>query len=166
MTDRTHFLMFGRRFHNLFQSAINNGMGGDPGKWKAQLPVFRHHACGMFLSGSIAYLESTYGPSPWSDTATSSFSKFLTSNPSSPGKCFATRGISLDLIEALVCIRNAYIHNDSDLALNRDQQCISTVAAVNVPGVHLNGTKFELTDESMEITRLLVVAVAQYHGDG
>ena len=57
MSDRKPFLMFARRFHNLFRGAIENGDGREASVWLEERPTFEHYASGMYLSGCLAYLE-------------------------------------------------------------------------------------------------------------
>lgn len=170
MTDRTPFLMFGRRFHNMFRSTIENGDGSEASKWVKERPVFEHYACGMYLAGCFSYLESTYGKSPWKNGTPNTFDQFISNKPENQRNNFMKSGICENGIAALVCIRNAFVHNNCDLSKNTDKNSLDKVTAENIPGVTLNGSKFLLssnrTEDFMEFVRLSLVAVAQFNGDG
>ena len=167
MSDRTHFLMFGRRFHNTFRSAIENGDGRANEILIEERPIFEHYACGMYLSGCLSYLENTYGHNSWKSTDNGTFDTFIANHQKNN---FSNFGICEDGIDALICIRNAFIHNNGDLSLNRDINSLSKVISANIIGVKLAGdivTLFSNRDEDfMEYVRLSLVAVAQFNGDG
>jgi hypothetical protein len=154
----------------MIRSTIENGDGSDPVKWAAERPVFEHYACGMYLSGCLSYLESTYGKAPWKSSTTRTFDQFISSRPAKQLSNYSRLGISENGIEALVCIRNAFVHNNSDLALNKDKSSLTKVARAALPGIHINGSTFELSsnnkEDFMAYVRLALVAVAQFHGDG
>ena len=171
MPDRTAFLMFGRRFHNLFMSAINHGIGADEIKWQQELPLFNHYACVMYLSGCLAYLESTYGRCAWKNSQNGvDFDTFTINNPAPPKTSFSNRNISKSSLDALVCIRNAVIHNNNDLSQNNDTASLAKVTAASIDGVSLNGSIVTLSstqqEDFMNHVRLCLVAVAQFYGDG
>ena len=70
-----------------------------------------------------------------------------------------------------MCIRNAFIHNGSDLAKNKDPMSVAKVTAANIQGLDIvNGSIFSLRSDErvdfMKTPRLVLVAVAHYHGDG
>ena len=164
--------MFGRRFHNLFRNNIENGDGRDEETLKKERPVFEHYACGMFLSGCLSYLENTYGQSPWRNNQNSKvdFDTFLLHLPEKQKRNFAKQGVSESGMEALVCIRNAFIHNNSDLNQNRDTNSLSKITSENLPGVTMHKGVVTLgssnTEDFMEYVRLSLVAVAIFYGDG
>jgi hypothetical protein len=92
-------------------------------------------------------------------------------NFSDPQKTnFANKNISKAGIEALICIRNAFIHNSNDLSLNRDTNSRTKVSSAQIPGVALNGSVVTLVsnrnNDFMEFVRMSLVAVAKYQGDG
>ena len=167
MTDRTAFLMFGRRFHNNFVSVIKNGLGGDEVQWNQERPIFEHYACVMYVSGCLAYLESTYGRAAWNANQNSEdFDTFLSNRPEPAKTNFSNKNICKSGLEALVCIRNAVIHNNNDLSQNNDRNSLNKVTSAAIPGVSLNGSIVTLSEEFMSYVRLSLVAVAQFYGDG
>lgn len=172
MTDRTAFLMFGRRFHNSFRTTFENGLGGDQNQWAAERPLFEHYSCAMYLTGCLAYLEETYGRNAWisSPVHASDFDNFLHSCPDPARTNFQKRGICKAGMEALICIRNAVIHNSGDLSQNNDSSSLRKVTLAAVPGVVLNGSIVSLVSnrqiDFMAYVRLSLVAVAQFQGDG
>ena len=171
MSNRIPFLMHGRRFHNLFRKNIESDDGrGEDGL--EERPVFEHYACGMFLSGCLSYLENTYGQSPWKNNVNIevNFDTFLFNLPEKQKRNFEKQRISENGIEALVCLRNAYIHNSCDLKRNRDQDSLQKVLAVTIPGIRIDNGIFTLisnnNEDFMEYVRMSLVAVAIYYGDG
>lgn len=163
--------MFGRRFHNVFRSSIENGDGREDAQWQAERPFFEHYACGMYLSGCLAYLEGKFGSAPWNQSPINNvdFGTFLQNLPEPRRTNLWGGGVSVATIEAFVCIRNAFIHNYSDLAQNRDQNSLQIVLAAQMPGVQINGSTFMLAStretDFMGLVRLSFIAVAQYHGE-
>jgi len=171
MLNRIPFLMFGRRFHNLFRTSIENGDGRDEITLAQERPIFEHYACVMYLSGCLAYLESTYGRCAWNINQNGiDLDTFTTNNPAPPKTSFSNRKISKASLDALVCIRNAVIHNNNDLAQNNDTASLSKVIAASIDGVSLNGSIVTLSstqqEDFMSHVRLCLVAVAQFYGDG
>lgn len=172
MTDRIPFLMYGRRFHNLFRQNIESDDGRGEEVLLKERPIFEHYSCGMFLSGCLSYLDNTYGQSSWKNNSNCAidFDTFLLKLPEKQKRNFARQDISESGIEALVCIRNAFIHNNSDLTKNRDKDSLLKVSSVKIPGITLDGGVFTLTsnntEDFMEYVRLSLVGVAIYYGDG
>lgn len=95
---------------------------------------------------------------------------FLINRPEPAKTNFAKGGICKAGIEALICIRNAVIHNNNDLSKNKATASLSKVSAAAIPGVVLNGSIVKLVSnrsvDFMSYVRLSFVAVAQFHGDG
>ena len=172
MSSRIPFLMYGRRFHNLFRQNIESDDGRGDEVQLEERPIFEHYACGMFLSGCLSYLENTYGQIPWKNNPNSdvNFNTFILNLPEKQKINFERQNISEQGIEALVCIRNAYIHNNSDLTRNRDQDSLQKVLSVTIPGIQIESGKFTLisnnTEDFMEYVRLSLVAIAIYYGNG
>ncbi len=172
MIDRKPFLMFGRRFHDVFRGVIENGDGRDPNVWAQERGIFEHYSSGMYLSGCLAYLEGVYGRAPWNQKPSGdNFDTFLSNHPvKHQRENFKKAGISSAGLNALVCIRNAYIHNASDLSKNDDKDSLRKVTSAALPGVTISGTVVQLTsnrtEDFMKFVRLSLVAVAQFHGDG
>lgn len=171
MSDRTPFLLFGRRFHDVFRSTIENGDGREYAKWQTERPFVEHYACGMYLSGCLAYLEGKFGPAPWNQSPINSidFDSFLQQLPEPRRENLWGGGVNIWTMEGLVCIRNAFIHNNSDLSLNRDQTCLQKITSAQIPGVQIRDSTFRLVSTSnsdfMELVRLSFIAVAHYHGE-
>ncbi len=169
MSDRTEFLMFGRRIHEALRHYAKDGGGRKPEQWAKERPHFEHAACGIFLVGSLSYLEGKYGvkPKPWNrpGVRATDFDSFVQENAN-----FTKYHISKNGLDALVCIRNAITHNDSDLAKNSDRNSQAKVTDAKMVGIILNGSIVRLisndTEDFMEYVRKAYVAVAQYHGDG
>lgn len=169
MGDRTEFLILGRAMHNALRKAI------DEEDWPHERiseirPFFEHYSCVMYLSGTLTYLEDKYGTRPWNKTG-SDFKNFDDYVYSCKIKSFKIKGVSTGLLEALVCIRNAVIHNGSDLSKNRDTDSYAKVLEQNIPNITLNGTIVKLnssdySNDFMETIRQCYLAVAMYHGDG
>ena len=137
--------MFGRRFHNLFRNVIENGDGRDPEVLAKERPVFEHFSSGMYLSGCLAYLEGVYGKAPWNQRLSGKdFDTFLANHPEPHQReNFRKAGISKAGLNALVCIRNAYIHNASDLSKNKDKNSLQKVTSVALPGVSIRDNSFK-----------------------
>ncbi len=169
MGDRTEFLMFGRRVHEALRHFAKCGGGRPTEQWAKERPHFEHAACGIFLAGSLAYLEGKYkGKSkPWNRPGVleTDFDSFVQKNAN-----FTKSHISKNGLDALICIRNAVTHNDSDLAQNSDPNSLAKVTSATIDGIILNGSIVRLLsndrEDFMEYVRKAYVAVAQYHGDG
>ncbi len=169
-TDRTEFLMLARRIHNALRRAIEDGDGRSDDEWlKKEKPRFAHNVSAMYLISCLAYMEGLYGDSAWSKPGKSAtdFDQFIKSHPKDN---FRKAGVSSALLEALVCVRNAVVHNGADIAENRDRTCVAKVKGAKLAGVSLSGSIITLESTSsvdfMCQVRLSLVAVAQYHGDG
>jgi len=119
--DRTDFLMIGRRLPEAFTHYFNDGGGRAAVKWAQERPRFEHVACGIYLAGCLAYLEGRYREEgeklPWKRHGVrgKDFDKFVEENAN-----FVKAKISKSGLDALVCIRNAFTHNDNDLEMNKD----------------------------------------------
>lgn len=172
MPDRSKFLVHARRLHNALRRAIEDG-DAPPETWlSVERPLFEHFASGMYLAGVLAFLEGQYGKNPLRPRSPHgrTFDEFLLHMPERQARTFADAGISKIGIEALVCIRNALTHNDSDLGRNSDKSSLAKVVAACIPGVSVNGTLVTLsstrTVDFMEYVRKSLVAIAMFHGDG
>ncbi|HEY9098314.1 MAG TPA: hypothetical protein VIN38_05525 [Thiobacillus sp.] len=170
MVDRSEFLIHARRLHNALRYAIEN-MDVAPDKLAIERPLFEHYASGIYLAGSFAFLEGKYGKQPWLPTPPRQvpFDQFLQQLPPKVENTFAVAGISQKGVRALVCIRNAVTHNDSDLAKNDDKSCIAKVTDANLPGVTINGSVVTLSSTAstdfMEYVRKSLIAISMFHGD-
>jgi DNA-directed RNA polymerase subunit H (RpoH/RPB5) len=124
----------------------------------------------MYLAGTLSFLEGKYGVSPWKGSpAVTCLDSFL----AKPGdkRCAYLRqaGVSERGLEALVCIRNAVVHNDSNLSKNKDKKALAKVSAAALPGVSLSSAVVRLVStqrgDFMEYVRKSFVAVSMQHGD-
>lgn len=68
-------------------------------------------------------------------------------------------------MEALAQIRNAVIHHNGDLALNKKRQSLSMVTAANLPGVKLDGSVARLEAPFLDFVRVATLAVRNYYGE-
>jgi len=173
MSDRTEFLIYARRLHNALRHSIEDGDGRTDDHWKnVERSLFEHYTCGMYLAGSLAFLEGRYGEKPWNGVGPNQvdFDTFLQQLEGAVKERFEKARISKSGIEALVCIRNAVTHNYNDLSKNKDKNCLSKVREAAIPGVTLNGTIVKLSSNNkidfMEYVRKALVAVSMFHGDG
>ena len=171
MSDRTELLMYARRLHNALRSIIDDGDGRTDEHWiNVEKPIFEHYVCSMYLSGVLSYLEDKYGQRPWNLDG-ESYSNFNQYIENSGIKSFQLLELSSSKIEALVCIRNAVMHNGGDLSKNRDINCFDKVHSENIPNIFFDGTVIKLKssnyqDDFMEFVRQSFLAVAMHHGDG
>ena len=163
--------MYARRLHNALRHAIEDGDGRTDDHWvNVERPIFEHYSCSMYLSGMLAYLEDKYGVRPWNNPGKNhgTFEDYVTN---SGINSFQNLGLSSSTLEALVCIRNAVIHNGSDLSKNKDPNSLQKVTNENIPNISLNGPVVTLHSTSyqadfMEFVRQSFLAVCMYHGDG
>jgi len=163
--------MYARRLHNALRHAIEDGDGRTDDHWiNVERPIFEHYACSMYLSGVLSYLEDKYGVRPWNEPGHShvSFEDYIAN---SGVKSFKALGLSSAILDALVCIRNAVIHNGGDLSKNKDTKSLKKVTSANLPNISLNGSVVTLHSTSyqtdfMEFVRQSFLAVCMYHGDG
>jgi hypothetical protein len=165
MANRSEFLVLARRLHNAFRHAVTDGDGRTDDAWiKSERPLFDHYACGMYLAGTLAFIEGRYGKSAWKGQ----LDKFVASKPDRQKKNYQNARVSEATCEALVCIRNAVTHNDADLSRNDDKSCLSTVRAAAVPGVSVAGSTVFLSSEPpedfMNTVRLVFVAISDLKG--
>lgn len=93
----------------------------------------------MYLSGVLAYLEDKYGQRPW-NIAGSSYDDFDDYISNSNINSFKKTNVSKNLLNALVAIRNAVIHNGGDPSKNRVANSYDIVFAENIPNLSFNGT--------------------------
>ena len=165
--NRNEFLAFARRLHNAFQGVINRGDGSP--NWEQNKTLFTHHTCGMYLCGCLSYLEGKYGKTCWQDPGVddTDFDHFIQNQENENLK---NAGVGIAGFNALVCVRNAYAHNASDLSENDDEESLQKVTRAELPGVKLDGPIFELVSDGRtdftEYVRKCLVGVAQYFGDG
>jgi len=68
-------------------------------------------------------------------------------------------------MNALAEIRNAVVHNDGDLAKNRNKQSMAMTSAANLPGVNLSGSVVTLDAPFLEFVRVATLAVRNYHSE-
>lgn len=173
MAGRTEFIIYARRVHNALRHAIEDGDGRTDDQWlHKERPLFEHYSCAIYLAGCLSFLEDKYGTRPWRIPAKThlTLDSFIQDLPDHPRDRFTEIGVSDAGLEALICIRNALTHNDSDLSRNEDKTCIDTVPAAAIPGVAITGNVVRLmsnrTVDFMEYERRSLVAVSMYHGDG
>lgn len=162
--------MFGRRLHNAFKHAISDGDGRTDDEWLyVEKPVFAHNICSMYLTGCLAFLEDKYGERPWNEPANGQpdLAAFIENLPEHPKANLSK--VTKDTLDALVCIRNAVVHNENDLSENRDTESVKKVTDASLPGVTLQGSMVTLLSENttdfMEFVRKSFVAVSMYYGD-
>lgn len=169
MTDRNKLLVHFRRLSTLLDNAIRNGPDGTlEGHFAIEHPDFVHHACAFYLIGIIAYLESENGAFSWDNPSPlhTDFETFTRSYP--PKGSFASRGVSYASMRALADIRNAVAHCAGDLSKLRrsaEVDLVSELAALNLPGVALNGTVVTLDHPFLEFARIAGLAVRNYYGE-
>lgn len=171
MPERTELLMYARRLHNAFRDIIEDGDGRTDNQWlKVERPIFEHYTCSMYLSGVISYLEDKYGKRPWSINGAhnTTFEHYITN---SGVKSFQVRELNCQKLEALVCIRNAVVHNGGDLSKNHDQNSLNKVTTACIPYISIDDSKVTLHSTSqqadfMDFVRQCFLAVCMYHGDG
>lgn len=163
--EHTDFLVFGRRLHNAFRYAINNGDGRNDDQWLLkEKPKFEHYTCGMYLTGNLSFLEGKYGKKCWKQTNPDylDFNSFMQTLNEKQKNNFNNIGISEKGLEALICIRNAITHNNNDISKNDDCRCIEKVTELSILGVELNENIITLTKDFMEFVRLSFVALSFY----
>jgi len=171
MSGRTELLMYSRRLHNAFRDAIEDGDGRTDEHWLyVERPLFEHYTCSMYLSGVMSYLEDKYGRQPW-NTNGANYTTFESYIANSGIKSFQHWMLNCQKIEALVCIRNAVVHNGGDLSKNHDQNSLNKVTIAEIPFISINNSVVTLhsTDyqaDFMEFVRQCFLAVCMYHGDG
>lgn len=170
MGERTSFLMYARRLHNALRYAISSGDGRTDDEWlNVEKPQFTQYACGMYLIGCLSYLEGKYGKRCWSVAGKnhSSFEEYK--NGLKERRKTALSPVTVESLDALICIRNGVTHNESDLSRNDDANCVSKVTQAAIPGVLLTGTVVTLqsddTVDFMESVRKAFIAVSGYHGE-
>lgn len=173
MTDRSKFRVFARRLHYGLRRAIEDGDGRVDSEWvHVERPHFEHYTCGMYLIGSLAYLEGKYGETSWTRPSSmyADIDDFIANLSDPIRRKFRSFGVSRAGLDALVCIRNAITHNENDLSGNRDRSSVHKVRNASIVGVTLNGSVVTLssnrTADFMEYVRKSFVAVSMYHGDG
>jgi hypothetical protein len=167
MNDRTKLLIHLRRLSNLLGKSFREGPNGTlEGKYALEHPHYIHYTCGIYLAGCLAFLEGEDGSYSWNKpgSAHADFDSFASSHPASDP--YLSRGISGANLDALAELRNAIVHNDGDLALNKNPNSLAMVRTANLPGVVLSGSVCQLEAPFLEYTRLATLAVRQYHGSG
>lgn len=168
MPTHSEVLTLARRLHNALRHAVEDPDNYHSGKVMRE--DFEHYACGMYLAGTLAFLEGKYGTQFWQGSGTvPNLDAFLSEPDSDAGETLRNAGISELGLSALVCIRNAIVHNDSNLSKNKDTKSVRTVAAANIPGVTVSDSVVHLVSscnvDFMEYVRKSFVAVSMQHGD-
>ena len=152
----------------MFENAFQYGPDGTlEGKFEAEHPEFVHYSCTFYLAGCLAFLEGEDGAYSWSKPGvnTPDFDSFASKNPSPPKDSYSVRGINKTTMDTLAEIRNAIIHNNGDLAKNRNQKSFSMVSSANIQGVNLTGSVVTLEAEFLGFVRVATLAVRNYHGE-
>jgi hypothetical protein len=171
MTDRTELLMYARRLHNVLRHAIEDGDGRTDDHWlEVEKPIFAHYSCLMYLAGVMSYLEDKYDTRPWQNSG-KDFEEFKDYIANCGIDSFQRLAISSSKLEALVCIRNAVIHNSGDLTKNLDKKSHEKVLEADIPHITIAEGVVTLRSPSyqvefMEFVRQCFLAVCMYHGDG
>lgn len=168
MPTRSEVLTLGRRLHNALRHAVEDAENYHSGK--VTRDDFEHYACSMYLAGTMAFLEGKYGTNPWQASgAAQDLDAFLSEAGNKRKEGLRKAGVSETGLKALVCIRNAVVHNDGDLSRNKDKKSAVTVCAANIPGVNVSGSVVRLISshdvDFMEYVRKSFVAVSMQHGD-
>ena len=173
MSNRTLFLTHARRIHNALRHAIESGDGRTDDIWVHQeRPVFEHYTCGMYLINCLAYLEGRYGEK-WSDQKNNDsldFDGFIENDlPIHQKRRAENYEINKAGLEALICIRNALVHNANDLRENNDKNSEEKVTNAQIKGVEINNGIVTLIsnreDDFMEYVRLAFIFVSNFNGD-
>jgi hypothetical protein len=165
-SDRAKLLVHVRRISDLFETAIRIGPDGTlEGKFRDEQPVFTHHALVFYLAGCMAYLENESGTKSWQIHGSSftDFDVFIDSFEADHS--FKTFSITKASLDALLCIRNACVHNSNDLSRNHDQGSLNKVMSAALPSVVVLGTIVSFKANFLEFVRLATLAVRMYHGD-
>ena len=165
MPTNSQILTLGRKLHNALRSAIEDPDHYESGK--IQREDFEHYACGMYLAGSLAFIEGKYGHKSWEATSACMSLDAHLANFDATHRYHVCR-ISESGLAALVCIRNAIIHNDGDLSKNTDKHALNKVAHAHIPGVTISGSNVRLrstsTEDFMEYVRLSFLAISSQQG--
>ncbi len=168
MPNRDKLLVHLRRISGLFENAFRNGPDGTlEGKYALEHPIFIHSSCGFYIAGCLAFLEGEDGAYSWNTEGVdgSDFDTFVANHPSSPKDSYHSRGINKVNLDALAEVRNAVIHNDCDLARNRNTNSAEMVKKANLPGVILSENVVTLEAEFLEYVRIATLAVRNFHGE-
>jgi hypothetical protein len=168
MAIRSETLTLGRRLHDALRHAIEDDETYAGGR--VTRSHFEHYACSMYLAGTLAFIEGKYGKNAWRKSANrAGLDEFLATKDDKRKTTLHRAGISEAGLHALVCIRNAVVHNDADLARNNDRRSIRKVSSASLPGVQLDGSTVRLrstnSEDFMEYVRKSFVAVSMLHGD-
>ena len=168
MPTRSEVLTLGRRLHNALRHAVE-----DPDNYGSNSVIredFEHYACSMYLAGTLAFLEGKYGKRPWEGKGSiRRLDEFLADRTDTRTERLQIYGISEAGLQALVCIRNAIVHNNGDLSKNDDKTSLSKVSNASILGVALSRSSVQLlssySTDFMEYVRKSFVAVSIQHGD-
>ena len=166
MPTRSEVLTLGRRLHDALRHAVEDPENYHSGK--VTKDDFAHYACSMYLAGTLAFLEGKYGTQPWqASDAAPNLDAFLAEPGNKRKEGLRNARVSETGLKALVCIRNAVVHNDGDLSKNRDETSIVTVSTASIPGVSVSGSVVRLVSchhvDFMEYVRKSFVAVSMQH---
>jgi hypothetical protein len=167
MAVQSDILTLGRRLHNALRNSIEDSENYESGR--VQREDYEHYSCGMYLAGTLAFLEGRYGSKPWRASGSGvSLDEFLAERDDKRKEPLQSAGVCVAGLEALVCIRNAVTHNDGDLSKNTDPQSLAKVSAAAIPGVRVVGGSVRLSSnyhvDFMEYVRKSFVAVSMLHG--
>lgn len=168
MPTRSEILTLGRRLHNALRYAVEDS--DNYHSEKVSRKDFEHYACGMYLAGTLAFLEGKYGTKPWQASGSLlNLDAFLSELGDKRALQLKNEGISESGLQALICIRNAVVHNDGNLSKNTDRDSALKVSIAAIPGVTLSDSVVQLSTshdlDFMEYVRKSFVAVSMQHGD-
>ena len=170
-------LTHARRIVTALENMYRDGDGMLDSKWDLEKGDFGHVGSVIYLSGIMAYLEGKYGTFCWNQSHNGlNLDTFIQYNAADDAGLrtqkanFRNAGVSISAFNALQCIRNATLHNNGDLALNRDQSCVSQVSAISLPGVILNGSHvtLEMSGEGSDFitfVKMSFLAISKFFGD-
>jgi hypothetical protein len=165
MKPSTKNLIFGRRIHNALRYAIEDGDGKTDDNWlNIERPIFEHSLCGLYLTGTLSFLEGKLGTFSWNKPGKShaDFTAFITSLTGSKKEAIADKGISSSSLDALVCIRNAITHNNNDLSKNHDTKCLNKVQNENIPKISIsNGVITMASNNNEDFKKTFLTHISQ-----
>ncbi len=169
--DDNEILTHGRRLHNALRDAIEDGDGlKGEARWEnVERPAFEHHACGMYLVSTLAFLEGQLGDKCWNNNR-SEFNSLKLFTDACPRARYKELGITSSRLDALHEIRNAIVHNSGDVRKNNKKNAEQMIVEAAIQGVNFDTGSGLLTLVSndnvdfMEWVRVAFLCVTEYHG--